>query len=131
MILNLLYTMVCCQLGHALLMIHYLFLVPQATGEIEEHFTSDLMEPRLVVFHQEDEIIQMFLCAENDSLFEIPANTLAEGFTHLMAAYYVFDVSYPRGCMPSLYFLQDILLDQPDNLSRPVRYTAYVRSVGL
>ena len=44
MILNLLYTMVCCQPGHALLMIRYLFLVPQATGEIEEHFTSDLME---------------------------------------------------------------------------------------
>ena len=83
-------------------MIRYLFLVPQATGEIEKHFTSDLMEPRLVVFHQEDEIIQMFLCAENDSLLEIPVNTLAEGFTHLMAAYYVFDVSYPRGCMPSL-----------------------------
>ena len=35
----------------------------------------------------------MFLCAENDSLLEIPVNTLAEGFTHLMAAYYVFDVS--------------------------------------
>ena len=90
-----------------------------------------MMEPRLVVFHQEDEIIQMFLCAENDPLFEIPANTLSEGFTYLMAVYYVYDVNYPRGCTPSLYFLQDIVLDQPDNLSRPVRYTTYVRSVGL
>ena len=90
-----------------------------------------MMEPRLVVFHQEDEIIQMFLCAENDSLLEVPANTLTDGFTHLMAAYYVFDVGYPRGCMPSLYFLQDVVLDRPDNLPRPIRYTAYVRSVGF
>ena len=90
-----------------------------------------MMEPRLVVFHQEDEIIQMFLCVENDPLFEIPANTLSEGFMYLMAVYYVYDVNYPRGCMPSLYFLHDIVLGQPDNLSRPVRYTTYVRSVGL
>lgn len=89
------------------------------------------MEPRLVVFFQEYEIVQMFLCAENDSLFEIPAKTLADSFTYLMAAYYVFDVGYPRGCTSSLYFLQDVVLDRPDNLSRPVRYTAYLRSAGL
>ena len=105
--------------------------MPQATGDIEGHFASDMMEPRLVVFHDEDKIVQMFVCAENDSLVEIPGNSLADGFTYLMAAYYVFDVGYPRGCMPSLYFLQDIVLDQPDSVSRPVRYTAYVRSAGL
>ena len=81
-----------------------------------------MMEPRLVVCHQEDEIIQMFLCAEN---------TLEDGFTHFMAAYYVFDVGYPQGCMPSLYFLEDIVLDRRDNLPRPMRYTAYVRSIGF
>ena len=49
-----------------------------------------------------------------------------------MAAYYVrVRVDELSARMYALYFLQDILLDQPDNLSRPVRYTAYVRSVGL
>ena len=42
-----------CTLNYSL----FVFLVTQATGEIEEHFTSDLMEPHLMVFHQEDEII--------------------------------------------------------------------------
>ena len=60
------------------------------------------MEPPLVVFYREDEIVQMFPYAENDSFFEIPKNTLADGFTNLMAACYVFDVGYPCGCTPSL-----------------------------
>ena len=89
------------------------------------------MEPRLVIFHHEEEIVHMFLCAEGDSITEIPTTTLSDGITYLMAAYYVYDISYPRVCNSSLFFFQDIVLDMADSLSRPVRYSTYLQSAAL
>ena len=48
-----------------------------------------------MVFHDEKSIQQIFVLAENDVLLELPTNELVDGFVHLMASYYVFNVQYP------------------------------------
>ena len=73
----------------------------------------------------------MFLSRENEALMEIPATTVLSGITHLMAAYYVLDMQYPKVCKSSLYFFQDIIMDKPDDLPRPVRYNTYIKSLGF
>lgn len=86
-----------------------------------------MMEPRLVVFYDDTKgrLQQIFLCAENDVVMEVPGTKLVEGFTHLMAMYYVFDVQYPSSCKATLFFLQDVLMGKPDHSKRPTRYTTY------
>ena len=78
---------------------------------MESKFVSNIMEPRLVVFHDDEAIQQIFVCAENT---EVPTNGLIDGFIHLMAAYYVFNVQYPNFCKALLFFFQDILMGMPD-----------------
>lgn len=52
-----------------------------------------MMEPRLVIFYEDDhDSQQMFLCAENAVVFEVPTTKVIDGLIHLMAMYYVFDV---------------------------------------
>ena len=72
-----------------------------------------------MVFHDGADIVQMFLSAENDALMEIPGTTVINGIAHLMAAYYVLDVQYPKVCKSSFFF-QDIIMDKPDSLPRPL-----------
>ena len=86
------------------------------------------MESQLVVFHDGADIVQMFVSAENEALMEIPGTTVLNGIVHLMAAYYVLDVEYPKVCKSS--FFQDIM-DKPESLPRPVRYNAYIKSLGF
>ena len=72
------------------------------------------MEPRLLVFIDNEQLSQMFICAENQELFEVPGERLVEGLLHLMASYYVFGVEYPKVCRALLYFFQDIIMERPD-----------------
>ena len=65
-------------------------------------------------------MVQTFLCAENVAIMELPSSTIQTGIAHLMAAYYVFDVQYPKMCKPTLFYFQDVIMDKTDNLSRPV-----------
>ena len=88
-----------------------------------------MMEPQLVVFHDGADIVQMFLSAENEALMEIRGTTVLNGIAHLMAAYYVLDIQYPKVCKSS--FFQDIIMDKPDSLPRSVRYNAYIKSLGF
>ena len=74
---------------------------------MESKFVSKIMEPRLVVFHDDEAIQQIFVCAENTVLLEVPTNGLIDGFIHLMAAYYVFNVQYPNFCKALLFFFGD------------------------
>ena len=51
-------------------------------------------------------------------VIEVPTIKLIDGFIHLMATYYVFNVEYSF-CRPTLLFLQDVflqdvLLEMPD-----------------
>ena len=101
----------------------------QASGDIESHFSSEIMEPQLVVFHDGTDIVQMFISAENEALMKIPSTTVLSGIAHLMAAYYVLDVQYPKVCKSSFFFFQDIIMDKPDDLPRPVRYNTYIKSL--
>ena len=55
-------------------------------------------------------VVQMFLCAENESIMEPSSAELIDGVRHLMAAYYVFGVGYPRSCRPSLLLFQKYVM---------------------
>ena len=63
----------------------------------------------MVVFEDSTGVVQMFLCTENESIMELPSAELTDGVRHLMAAYYMFWVGYPRSCRPSLLFLQYVM----------------------
>lgn len=90
---------------------------------------STMMEPRLVIFcTQEDNSQQMFICAENEVILEIPTSKLVDGLVHLMAMYYVFDVQYPSFCKATLFFIQDILMEKSDITKRPTRYKTFIQN---
>ena len=84
-----------------------------------------------MVFHDGSDVVQMFLCAENEALTEIPSTTIHNGIAHLMATYYVLDVQYPKVCKSTLFFFHDVIMDKPDNLPRPVRYNTYIKTLGF
>ena len=88
------------------------------------------MEPRLLVFMDDGKPYQMILCAKNQEICEVQGETLVEGLLHLMAAYYVFGVEYPKTNQALLYFFQDILMERPDTYGpakdRPTRYKSFI-----
>ena len=61
-------------------------------GDLESHFTSEMMEP---VFHEDQEIVQMLVVAENVALLELSSVSLVKGFVYFIATYYIFNVNYP------------------------------------
>ena len=85
----------------------------------------------MVVFEDSTGVVQMFLCAENESIMEVPSAELIDGVRHLMAAYYVFGVGYPRSCRPSLLFFQEYIMGMKESAQKPIRYTTYVNSLNL
>lgn len=105
------------------------YILFQGRTDIESEVSSSLMEPRLVVFHDDDNIQQMFICAENTIIVEVPSTELCDGIVHLMSAYYVFNVGY-NFCKATLYFFQDVLMDMPDKkgTQRPTRYSTYINN---
>ncbi len=98
---------------------------------MNDHFKSTIVEPRLVIFESEDFILQTFISAENDCLVEVPATTIVEGLVYLMAAYYVFNVAYPKLYQPLLYMVQDFVMDKSDNGKRPTRYASFAATITL
>lgn len=74
----------------------------------------------------------MLLVCENDIIIEVPESSFATGLSHLMAAYYVFHVAYPKSIKTTLYFIQDVTMNmQTKKEKRPVRYTNFLTSTGL
>ena len=75
----------------------------------------------------------MILCAEDQEICEVPGETLVEGLLHLMVAYYVFGVEYPKACRALLYFFQDILTERPDTYelvkNRPTSHKSFISSL--
>lgn len=103
---------------------HYQSTFFQGGADLQSKFASQMMEPRLMIFHDDESIQQM---AENTVVLELPTNELVDGFIHFMATYYVFNVQYPNFCKGSLFFLQDILMAMPDTgTHRPTRYSTFV-----
>ena len=85
-----------------------------------------------MIFHDDESIEQIFICAENTIVVEVPSNNLVDGLIHLMATYYVFNVQYPGFCKASLLFLQDVLMAMPEpGVHRPTRYSTFISSSGL
>ncbi len=110
----------------------YIYTLMQACGDITCHFQCRVVEPRIVVFHEDEQIVQAFLCAEGVSVFEINTTTLSDCLIILMAAYYVFDIEYPSVWKPSLLFFQEILMDKKAKKeTRPIRYTTYLKKLGF
>ncbi len=89
------------------------------------YFKDKIVEPRLVIFEFDGEIVQQFVCAENEEILEIPSTSLINGMAYLMATYYVYDVGYPKPYQPLLYFIQDFIMDRADGKKRPTRYSAF------
>ena len=91
-------------------------------------FCRKINDPSLVVFSNGDssEINQMFITAENQVIVELNTTKLIDGLIHLMAIYYVMDVSYPKCCKPTYFFLQDVLMGDLDEFPRPTRYSTFV-----
>jgi hypothetical protein len=94
-------------------------------AEIDDAIAK-VMEPRLLVVVEEGHMQQMFVSIEGDMVVDICSEKLVDGLIHLMASYYVFDVSYPTSCKSSLLFFQDFLMKMPDKARRPTRYVSYI-----
>ena len=103
----------------------------QACGDIDDHFKSKIMEPRLIIFEEDNSVVQMFIAGEDDNLMELPVTTISEGIVYLMAAYYVFSVEYPNPYKPLLFFFQDFVMDKTDNGKRPTRYATFAATITL
>ena len=104
----------------------------QASGEITEHFKSKVMEPRLLILEGCDGMLQMFVCAEDDGVLELPATTFGEWITYLMGAYYVYNVQYPKVYQPLLFFFQDFLMDRVEaKAKRPTRYSTFAATITI
>ena len=86
------------------------------------------MEPRLVIFEDEDSLLQMFVTGEDDNLMELPISSVGAGVAYLMAFYYVFNIEYPK---PLLYFFQDFIMDKADNGKRPTRYASFASTITV
>ena len=69
------------------------------------------MEPHLIIFEEDDTIVQVFIAGEDDNLMELPVISIGEGIVYLMAVYYVFSVEYPNPYKPLLFFFQDFIMD--------------------
>ena len=54
---------------------HSLFRL-QACGNIEKHFQSEIVEPQLIVFFEENTIVQQFDIAERKALMEVSSTTV-------------------------------------------------------
>ena len=52
--------------------------------DIESHFSSKIMEPQLVVFHDGTHIVQMFISAENEAMMKIPSTTVLSGIAYTL-----------------------------------------------
>ena len=102
----------------------------QATDDIQKHYDSAIVEPRLVVFTDNGKLSQMLICAEGEELFEAPGNTLIDGIVLLMAAYFVFKFDYPKQCKSLLFFFEDILMGRANETAptkgRPIRYNSFM-----
>lgn len=91
-------------------------------------------EPRLVVFGVEGSTkdTQGFIVAEREVLFEVNSYSTLEGIISLIAAYYVFYVSYPKSSVAAstLLFIQEALLQHPDTTTRKTaKYTSLINSI--
>ena len=75
----------------------------------------------MVVFKDSTGVVQIFLCAENESIMELPSAELIDGVRHLMAAYYVFGVCYLHSCRPSLLFLQEYVMGIKESAQKPIK----------
>ena len=92
-------------------------------------------EPKLVIFtNQADKECkaQGFVLAEKAMLFEIPEFTVLGGLTSLLAAYYIFDVSYPKSFAAAnfLLFTQEYILESRDRKAKhSVRYNEFINNI--
>ena len=89
------------------------------------------MEPRVVIFEDEDSILQMFIMGEDDNLMELPISLVGAGVAYLMVFYYVFNIEYPKPYQPLLYFFQDFIMDKADNGKRPTRYASFASTITI
>ena len=74
---------------------------------------------------------QAFIVAEKEVLFEIKDFTIADGLIALITSYYAFFVSYPKPspAVGVLLFIQEIILEIPDETTKKKKYVNLINSV--
>lgn len=81
-----------------------------------------MVEFRLVCLGTPDDVLQVFVSGEDRSFFETNSD-LIMALVDVIAAYYVFDVSYSDSKSGILFFLQDVALEVQDNTVRGTKYS--------
>ena len=81
----------------------------------------DRPSPRVAAFVNNQKR-QYFVITERRVLCEVPSLPLA--LFHTFAAYYVFNLAYPKECEKLLFFLQDYIIQHPDSVGRTSSYLA-------
>ena len=82
--------------------------------------------PRIAAFLT-DQKRQYFVVSEKKVLCEVPA--LQDALFYVFAAYYVFNLAYPKDCEKLLFFLQDYVIQHPDSVSRTSSYLAVASDI--
>ena len=79
-----------------------------------------ISEPSLIMFSGNDGDFQRFVVAEGDALFEIDNFSIVEGLLSLIAAYYVFHISYPKSSPATgVLFVQEVLMEMGSKPRKP------------
>ena len=66
----------------------------------------------------EEDNTQFFVCSEQRLLLE--SDTLRDAMLDMIAAYFVFDISYPKSTSPALIFIQHKVLGLQDDQPVPL-----------
>lgn len=93
------------------------------TGIDPNSIVNTIAEPQLLIFLSEgcNQIEQILLILEKDIVIEDSDLKLVSGLSHLVAAYYVFHVAYPK----------KFKMKMMGGEKRPVRYTTFLTNSGL
>ena len=94
---------------------------------------NSFSETRLVLFEEEhsNHVIQGFIVAEKNIIFEVTEFDLVQGLISLLASYYVFHLNYPKSLPANLLLLlmQEHLIEDKTTAKKLAKYTTFIRSI--
>ena len=77
-------------------------------------------EPYILVVGEMEQVQQVFLVTDNDIVTEIELSNVP---LCLLAAYFVFNIQYPKGCKNVYTFLEVFFMGSPmENISASVKH---------
>ena len=94
---------------------------------MDDALKADRPSPRVVVFSSATKK-QFFVLIEKEVLCEVPC--LSTALFVAFAAYYVFNLEYPKPVKNILYFFQDFIVKHPDSRDRNGTYLAITSDIN-